>query len=164
MPIIRRTSELGGKGQRLEVWDVNSETHTERTVDVINYLDSVKCVTQYFLKWSSRAKTKQTTRDAPIDRPPIDIGRYSLSKDRSVLSKNADCESRSHDVKWWRKIHDTFLCVRQNKLAKMASLVWQYFKCPKRTIKSWYATCVKQKSCSSTSCDGPVSGATHTKS
>ena len=27
-----------------------------------------------------------TTRDAPIDRPPIDIGRYSLSADRSMLS------------------------------------------------------------------------------
>ena len=39
-------------------------------------------------------------RDAPIDRPPIDIGRYSLSADWSVLSINADRESRSHDVKY----------------------------------------------------------------
>ena len=74
-------------------------------------------------------------RDAPIDRPPIDIGRYSLSTDRSVLSKNADCESRSHDVKWLRKIHDTFLCARQNKLAKMASPVWQYFKVSEKDNK-----------------------------
>ena len=63
------------------------------------------------------------SRDARIDRSPIEIGRYSLSTDRSVLSKHADRESRSNNVKYM-----TLLCARQNKLAKMASPVWHYLK------------------------------------
>ena len=41
-----------------------------------------------------------SVRDAPIDRSPIEICRYSLSTDRSVLSKHVDREGRSHDVKY----------------------------------------------------------------
>ena len=34
-----------------------------------------------------------------------------------------------------RNIHDTFLCVRQNKLFKITSPVWQYFKVSEKDNK-----------------------------
>ena len=70
-------------------------------------------------------------RDAPIDRPPIVIGRYSLSADRSVLSIKADQESRSHDVKYM-----TLFSVR----GKTSSQKWLHrsgsiLRCQKNKIK-----------------------------
>ena len=117
--------------------------------------------------WSSQRLTFLSVSQVII-RPVLIIGmlrsisRRSKSAD-TVLSKNGDRESRLHDVKWWCKIHDTFLSARQNKLAKMASPVWQYFKvCEKDNKIAVCNVCVKQKSCSSTRCDGPVSRAEHT--
>ena len=46
----------------------------------------------------------------------------------------------------------------------MASPVWHYFKVSEKESKIAVCNvCVKQKSCSSTRCDGPVSGAKHTR-
>ena len=70
-------------------------------------------------------------RDAPIDRSPIESGRYSLSTDRSVLSKHADRESRSHDVKYM-----TLFSVRGKtsspKWLHRSGIIW---RCPKKTVK-----------------------------
>ena len=52
--------------------------------------------------------------------------------------------------------------IGQNKLATMASPVWQYLKVSEKDNKIAVCNvCVKQKPCSSARCDGPVSRATY---